>query len=1668
MKTKKSIIGRSLAFMLAFAMVLTSGNISALADETLNEENSGGAELSLEAEKSIEDGVTYTVPITVGYDFDGYESYASSRSGMLSSTAEIKADGDYLTVTLFQGAAYENEYLTGLKYKDNRSDTEYKDADIVTDENGNMTQATFTIPYTENYIGIALVYPSLTSGAIYNVALGIDFANVKEKTSGGDTEEPQDPDADVTFTHTAYLDTNWSGKITDGSTVTYLNAEDVVKLPELPDGADTTSGFFETSVVTSEVGLVENNGNYTLILQTGKQGFGGFELKELHLVHVDLNDIDAQTSEQLTPAEVTVDGTDMYQYQIDLGTEEHLSDPIFMWAIYTGEFAGANLTYYTPIAVSVNSDYLIDLSEEQMVEDGNYTASVDYINEVSGSKYSSYLQSRTDIPVVVKDGEASIYLKLDNNFGKKGSSYAVYGSDTNYLANAAQMIPVSGEAANTVILKTKDLRRVLFLCQGSSASIDGNGINLKLTDLNKADAAVSYEFLDDGNYTAEVELSNAEGISNSALTKYFETANVPIQSKDGKVTVSLRMTKEGLESFKQSLYGSYSNLTTTPISGTALNMVDFTLYYIEDTAFLKAELDGKEITFQAKLKEDSVKKIESASLLKDGNYTVDITCLKDGSNDVSMSGSYFDKESVPVTVKDGKIYMDISIKTSSDDGTMKNLVKGLKHKLGSNWIDDNPQELENTEDGIPRVGATIEVQSLEDPTYVQIYVTAMGWWATLRIVPDLGTLKGEGIEDMLDVPKITTDPSNYTGMFGNDKTISVSMTTSEKNADIYYTVDGSTPVVGGAKTFKYNGAININSQSEEANTVTIKAISYKDGEKSFAKSYDVNFLAKETEIVVSKTEPGVYSVPYRIRKAFENDYSMADDAVDGNMIVQVYKDEEGNLKSNYYMTVKARNQNNIIGHLLQLWNIEGTDAPTGAPADYELDSEKANVLTTVNEDGLSGTADYPRLLQFSRNSAGEEYFYIRVDVDAMGDTHQSAKIVMDWENATAATLPDGEYSVPYAVYKAFENDYSMANDVVDGPASVTINNGNATYSLPVKARNQNNIIGHLLRLWNIEGTDAPTGAPADYELDSQLAAVTKTVNEVGIDGTEAEYGSEFTFTRNSTGENAFYVRVDVDAMGEDHQSAKLALDWSNAVWVGEAKEQVETPVLTEEGNFEDSKEISIACDTKGAVIYYTTDGSTPSASNGQEYKKAFTVTDTTNVKAVAVKENMKDSLIASATYTKTESKKDDGTDDKIDVSKAGRYLMDVQLWNAYADQASMGNVAFKDVQDLLISDGNGHYTLRVATVPVSVAGFTTAITEMEQADGKTVDIIKKADYTTNTTYDGSAHDLTFIQEFAVDVEEGQEYVSMKMKVPYTPMDAVGASTDGWLYCRLKIDWDSAVKVADDYELKHDTYNKDDDNNDDNDGLDINNLADGVYSITGNMVKIDKTTASMSDNAINHTIKLTVKDGKYYITLNFNGLTIGQKLGYLSQLKYFTTGYTLDEYGNPQGNISDVVVDSYQKNEDGSLVSDTYGTNYPDEVTFELIPEALKDGYVPLQVFVPIMDAISEGSGTQPVFLKLDWSTIKVTTDDDPSFDNNDNGNNGSDGSNGTTGNIPNSTLNNKGTTTTGSKLSGSSLKNASSVKTGDMQQDVTVYIAIILLGGALMLAGVMNHKRKNK
>ena len=65
-----------------------------------------------------------------------------------------------------------------------------------------------------------------------------------------------------------------------------------------------------------------------------------------------------------------------------------------------------------------------------------------------------------------------------------------------------------------------------------------------------------------------------------------------------------------------------------------------------------------------------------------------------------------------------------------------------------------------------------------------------------------------------------------------------------------------------------------------------------------------------------------------------------------------------------------------------------------------------------------------------------------------------------------------------------------------------------------------------------------------------------------------------------------------------------------------------------------TQSVSMTCGTAGATIYYTLDGTTPTSSSTR-YTAAFTIYGTKTVKAIAIKEGMTNSTIASATITNT-------------------------------------------------------------------------------------------------------------------------------------------------------------------------------------------------------------------------------------------------------------------------------------------------------------------------------------------------------------------------------------------------------------------------------------------------
>ena len=83
-------------------------------------------------------------------------------------------------------------------------------------------------------------------------------------------------------------------------------------------------------------------------------------------------------------------------------------------------------------------------------------------------------------------------------------------------------------------------------------------------------------------------------------------------------------------------------------------------------------------------------------------------------------------------------------------------------------------------------------------------------------------------------------------------------------------------------------------------------------------------------------------------------------------------------------------------------------------------------------------------------------------------------------------------------------------------------------------------------------------------------------------------------------------------------------------------EGLATPSVSPAGGLIEAacERVTIACESAGATIYYTLDGTKPSATNGRVYKGPFELYQSAEVKAVATKYDWADSEVASVTFTR--------------------------------------------------------------------------------------------------------------------------------------------------------------------------------------------------------------------------------------------------------------------------------------------------------------------------------------------------------------------------------------------------------------------------------------------------
>ena len=177
--------------------------------------------------------------------------------------------------------------------------------------------------------------------------------------------------------------------------------------------------------------------------------------------------------------------------------------------------------------------------------------------------------------------------------------------------------------------------------------------------------------------------------------------------------------------------------------------------------------------------------------------------------------------------------------------------------------------------------------------------------------------------------------------------------------------------------------------------------------------------------------------------------------------------------------------------------------------------------------------------------------------------------------------------------------------------------------------------------------------------------------------------------------------------------------------------------------------------------------------------------------------------------------------------------------------------------------------------------------------------------------------------------------------------------------------------------------------------DVKALKDGEYKITAEALKFhEEGNPSMAAAAIdNEKTKLIVKNGEYSVNVSFKPITFGGLTGYLGDLKYYDgdkTHANRKEIKDPEFKDS-TIVENYGTNETDNF-TDAYKkefpgrTVYPKTINFNVDKNKIDSNNkleTYTKVFVPVMNSIMEGAGTQKMILKFDLSSLarkKVTAD----------------------------------------------------------------------------------------
>ncbi len=478
-----------------------------------------------------------------------------------------------------------------------------------------------------------------------------------------------------------------------------------------------------------------------------------------------------------------------------------------------------------------------------------------------------------------------------------------------------------------------------------------------------------------------------------------------------------------------------------------------------------------------------------------------------------------------------------------------------------------------------------------------------------------------------------------TGSYEGDQNITI--TTATNGASIRYTTDGSEP--SSTAGTLYSTAVSVTT------TTTLRAIAYKNN--MLDSTVTTKTYTLKTAAPIFSPIAGTYEGPKPIAITCATAGAIIYYTTDGTTPTTTSAQYGAPFNIDSSQTIKAFAQKTGLAasNVTTAAYVISVPAPTFNPAPGTYQNAQAVTLTcAMNGASIHYTTDASTptaaSTQYSSAIAVSTTTTIKaIAIKAGAQTSSVATGVYTIGIPAAAPVfnpPAGAYTGAQSVaitsstsgasiyYTTNGSEPTTASTLYSAP--ITVSTTTTLKAIAVKAGMLNSAVSSAAYTITIAQTAAPVFSPAAGTYTSaQTVAITSTTGDASIyyttNGSEPTtastlYSAPITISTTTT------LKAIATKAGMNNSTV------TTAVYTINAAQQVAAPVFNPAGGtYLGSQTVSISCSTDGAVIYFTSDGSTPNASSSQ-YNTPIAIGASVTFKAIAIKSGMNDSAVTTAEY----------------------------------------------------------------------------------------------------------------------------------------------------------------------------------------------------------------------------------------------------------------------------------------------------------------------------------------------------------------------------------------------------------------------------------------------------